>query len=80
MPGVQPVMFPVVGQDGDVTSPQPQRGLAFPRLSEPAGLGQFDVAEVPVEQVHAAAALRGLQLQRVPGHRHLGAMPVGAAR
>ena len=77
---VQPVVLPVVGEHGHVAVAQPQRGLAFPGVGEPAGLAELDVAEVAGQQGHAAAALDGLQLHRVPGHDDLGAVHGGAAQ
>ena len=74
-----PAVIVVLAEDGGVPGAQPQAGRPFPLVLEPDRLGQLDVAVLPRQQPHPAAALDGGELLLVPGDQHLAVQVVGQA-
>ena len=72
---VDAAVLVVVVQRGRVALAQPQRGVPFPGLGEPHGLGQLHVSQPVSEQHHRAAALDRGELLLVAGEDHLAAVP-----
>ena len=73
----QPTVLFVVGEHGDVPGAQPEGGVAFPRVGEPLGFGELDVAQAAGEQHHAAASLDGGELLVVARDDDLAVVGVG---